>query len=583
MAATRRARTFGILAARTSGRYPVGLLDGALVVAVILVLFVVVGVEHGVTASYTPTGLTKFDTDPSELPYYATRSFVRMLIALAFAVSFGFAYGYFAARSRRAGRVMLPLLDVLQSIPVLGFLSVTIVAFIGLFPGTELGYELASIFAIFTAMAWNLAFSFYESQTGMPREYDELCRMLRLTRWQRFWRIEAPNSAIGMVWNGMMSFGGAWFFLSASEAISVGGRDVAIPGVGSYAAAAVAAGDVEKVLFAILTMVILVVGANAIMWRPLTAWAERFKVEETEAKAKQRSIVLEAIRRSNLPELLGPAWRRAAEALARWGRVFGREGGARIETAARKATLDWVVYGAVAVALALGTWRMFVYVDRGPGLGVFAEALGLGGLTFIRVLAVVAISSLLWIPVGVWIGFNPRISRFAQPLVQISASFPANFLYPFVTALFIALNVDLNWGSIILIALGAQWYVLFNVIAGATAVPTDLREAMDVMSVRGRLRWRRLILPAIFPAYVTGAITAAGGAWNASIVAEIVTYHGTVLHADGVGAFVAEATAAGQSPKVLVGVIAMVVYVSFTNRLLWRPLQNMSASRYSLG
>ncbi|MFE4394524.1 MULTISPECIES: ABC transporter permease [Streptomycetaceae] len=521
-------------------------------------------------------------TDPSDLPYYAVRSLLRMFVGLVVSVLFTFVYATAAARMRRAEKVLLPVLDVLQSVPVLGFLSVTVTAFINLFPGSTLGLECASIFAIFTSMAWNMTFAFYASLTSQPGELDEASRVMRLTKWQRFWQLDVPGGMIPLVWNGMMSFGGAWFFLAASESIRVLGHQYALPGIGSYAAAAIQEGDLGKVGIAIAVMVVMVVGVNVLFWRPVVAWSERFRVEESEAAERPRSAVLDLLRRSSVPELLGRPLRPVGTALDRGTRAFGLAEHPLAPPAARERTGDVFFAGAVTAVVLLGTWRALDYVDATVGLGEFVHALWLGAVTFGRVVVLLVAATVVWVPIGVWIGMNPKVTRFAQPVVQVLASFPANFLFPFATVLFVAVGISLNVGAVLLMALGAQWYILFNVIAGAYAIPSDLREAMTGFGVGGTLRWRAFILPAVFPYYVTGGITAAGGAWNASIVAEVVDYGSHHLTATGLGAYITAATATGDFPRILVGISVMSIYVVALNRLLWRRLYRIADTRYAL-
>ncbi|MEQ0564519.1 ABC transporter permease subunit [Amycolatopsis sp. NEAU-NG30] len=546
-------------------------------------LWLVVRLAHGTTAPWNPaTAPSTVSTDPADLPYYAGRSLLRMFAALVLSVVFTFVYATAAARLRRAEKVLLPLLDILQSVPVLGFLSVTITGFIALFPGSELGLECASIFAIFTSQAWNMTFAFHRSLVSQPRDLDEAARLLRLSRWQRFWRVDVPGGMIPLVWNGMMSFGGGWFFLTASEALSVGDHQYALPGIGAYVAAASADGDLGKVLLAIGVMIVLVTGVNVLFWRPLTAWAERFRIEQSEAAEAPRSLVLDLLRRSRVPALLGRFFGPLVHPLDRAMAVFGlAQRPLRISPGRRR--LGDVVFGVVVLALvAYGLSRAAAFVAATTGFGEVGNALGLGLVTFGRVVVVVAVATLVWVPAGVWIGLNPRVSRLAQPVVQVLASFPANFLFPLVTAALAATGVSLDWGGILLMALGSQWYILFNVIAGASAVPGDLREAAADLHLPRRLWWRRLVLPAIFPGYLTGGITAAGGAWNASIVAEVVSAKGTTLTATGLGAYIADATGSGDAARILVGVVVMSLYVVGLNRLFWRPLTVLAERRFTL-
>ncbi len=568
---------------RAALRRPLSPIDAAVLVAVLVLLYAVLRVGHGATASFSPAGLQHVSTNPARLPYDAARSLLRMFIALFFSTVFTLLYGYAAAHSRRAEKVLVPILDILQSVPVLGFLTIAVTAFIALFGGSELGLEAASIFAIFTAQAWNMTFSFYASLKNLPRELDELSRSLRLTRWQRFWKIEAPSGAIGLVWNGMLSFGGSWFFLVASEAISLHNHTYSLAGIGSFVGAADAKGDLAAVGLAIATMIVMVIAVNVVFWRPLVAWSERFRYETTEAAETQRSLVLGILARSSWPRLLGRLRVRLAEPLGRAMRILGRDDAPPAFPGARQRAGDVVFAALVGVLVAYGAYAVlhFIATSRGVGLGQIPHCFALGAVTFGRVVVLLVFATLVWVPVGVWIGMSPRVSRLAQPVVQVLASFPANFVFPFATFAFIELGISINVGGILLMALGAQWYILFNVIAGASAIPSDLREAMDVLRVRGAQRWKRLIVPGILTSYVTGGITAAGGAWNASILAEVVTYHHTTLTATGLGAYIVAASNTGNKAKLICGVAVMAVFVVTVNRLFWRRLYRLAETRYS--
>jgi NitT/TauT family transport system permease protein len=557
--------------------------DIAVGAALIGLVYGLIRLAPALNAPFLPkTAPSAISTDPADLPYYAVRSLVRMFAALILSIIFTFVYATAAARLKRAEKVLLPILDILQSVPVLGFLSVTVTAFINLFPGSELGLECASIFAIFTSMAWNMTFAFYHSLISQPRDLDEASRILRLTKWQRFWRLDVPSGMIPLVWNGMMSFGGAWFFLAASESISVLNHHYALPGIGSYAAAAIEQGNLGEVGIAIAVMIVMVVGVNFFFWRPVTAWAERFRVEESESAEKPRSLVLDFLRRSQLPEQISRPLKPVGRALDKATRPFGLAEYPLATSKVKQRTADVFFAGVVTVVVAYGAWEAFGYVRATTGLGEFGYAFALGAATFARVICLTVVATVVWVPIGVWIGMNPKVTRLAQPVVQILASFPANFLFPFATVIFVAWHIPLNFGAILLMALGAQWYILFNVIAGASAIPSDLREAMTSLGVRGWLRWRTFILPAIFASYVTGGITAAGGAWNASIVAEVVSYGNNHLTATGLGAYIAQATATGNFPKILVGIAVPSVYVVAANRLIWRRLYKLAERRYSL-
>jgi len=527
------------------------------------------------------TAPSTISTNPAEIPYYAARSLLRMFIGLALSVAFTFVYATAAARLPRAEKILLPILDVLQSVPVLGFLTVVASTLVALFPGSDLGLECASIFAIFTGMAWNITFAFHASLVSQPRELDEAARVMRLTKWERFWKLDVPSGMIPMIWNGMMSFGGAWFFLTASEAITVGGHSYVLPGIGSYVATASEQNDLGAVGWAILAMVIMVIGVNFLFWRPLVAWAERFRVEDSVTTDKPRSVVLDLIRRSQIDEWVARPLHPFGRMLDSVTRPFGLAEHPLRKPVLRQRTGDLVFATVVVLGVVYGAWEALTYIHRSVGFGQFRTAFADGALTFLRVTVVLVVSTLIWVPVGVWIGMNPRVSRLAQPIVQVAASFPANFLYPYLMALFVTLGIGLNYGGIVLMAMGAQWYILFNVIAGASTIPNDLRESMRVLRVRGRLRWKALILPAIFPAFVTGAITAAGGAWNASIVAEFVTYNHQQVAARGLGAYIAVAASAGNTAQVVVGVIVMSVYVVLVNRFFWRRLYHLAERRFA--
>ncbi|MCW2287668.1 NitT/TauT family transport system permease protein [Leucobacter luti] len=555
--------------------------DIAVLAGVAVLFWLLIVLTRGAATPVGPElAPAQVSTDPSQLPYYAGRSLLRMFLALAAATLFAFVVATAAARLPRAGRVIIPALDVLQSVPVLGFLSVTIGLWLTLFPGTSLGLEIAAIFAIFTSQVWNMTFAFYQSLITQPRDLDEASRMLRLSQWQRFWQLDAPHGAFPLVWNGMMSFGGGWFFLIASEVITVHHRTYALPGLGSYAAAAAARAEPSRLLLAAIVLIVLVVGVNFVFWRPLTAWAERFRAGDTDTAEPQRSVVFDLLRRSAVPGLLArllhPVW----EVLDRATRRRGSRRHPRAHRRRHRAA-DITITTLVTAVLAWGVIAMLSYISREAGLGQFATAAGLGLVTFARVLVLLVLSTVVWVPIGVWIGLNPRVTRVAQPIVQVLASFPANFLFPFAAIVLLSTGISLNWGGILLMSLGAQWYILFNVIAGAAAIPIDLREAAQSMRLTRAETWRELILPAVFGSWVTGALTAAGGAWNASIVAEVVSYGGETLTATGLGAYIAEATSHGDFGQVLVGVLVMSVYVVALNRLLWRRLYALAEQRFS--
>ena len=554
---------------------------------IIAVLYGVVRLGQAMAVNFTP-GRTQVQlpTDIANVPYYAARSLLRMFIALALSTVFTLVYGTAAARLRRARKVLVPMLNVLQSVPILVFLPIALTFFITVFPHSLLGYELAAIFVIFTSQAWNMTFSFYHSLVSQPTELDEAARMYRLTKWQRFWNLDVPSSMIGLVWNMMMSMGGGWFFLTASEAVTVfirgKGISESLPGMGSYMGAAVREGSFTKVTIAISVMIILVVGTNFLFFRPLVAWADKFRLESSESADKPKSIVLNLLRHSAIPRYIGWVTHPIGRVLDRMTRPFGLAE-YPLRTDVRKRRLGDVVFWVVIVSLSVFVAVVgLLFLDKQLGFVRFPALVGFGFITFARVVVLLAISTLIWVPIGVKIGMSTKLARYAQPVVQVLASFPAILLFPFATVVFIDTGLPLNYGAIVLMMLGAQWYILFNVIAGASSIPNDLREMMVSMGLTRRQRWRRVILPAIFPAYVTGGITAAGGAWNASIVAELVTWKHHTLNASGLGNYIANASIQGRFALLLAGGIVMSAFVIVVNRLFWRRLYRLAESRYTL-
>jgi NitT/TauT family transport system permease protein len=564
-------------------RLSFGLSDVAVILGMLLVLAIVAKVGAGAFVAFTPPNhLPSVSLDPRNLPYYAGRSTLRMFVALAASFVFTLIYGYAAARSKYAERVLVPLLDVLQSVPVLGFLSITVTGFIALFPGSLLGLEAASIFAIFTSQAWNMAFSFYQSLRTLPADLVEATEAYRLSGWQRFLRLELPAGTIGLVWNAMMSFGGGWFFLAASEAISVLNQQYTLPGIGSYVAAAVAARDMPALGWAVLTMAVVILVVDQFFWRPIVAWADKFRLDQSAASESPQSWVYDTMRSSRVVLRLLRALRRTNDWLEARLSTLTRLRVRTAQTVSRPALVDRaydvLLIGIVGALAAIG----FRFVLTTVGFPEVFRVVGLGAATLLRVVVLIAIATVVWTPIGVAIGFTPRLARILQPLALFLASFPANFIFPFATLAFIRFGVSLNYGSMLLMALGAQWYILFNVIAGAASIPTDLREMADDIGLGRWKRWQRLIAPGIFSAWVTGAITASGGAWNASIVSEVVSWGSTTLTATGLGAYIAAATAKGDWPRITLGVGIMSVYVVGINRVLWRRLYALAERKYHL-
>ncbi|HSI12998.1 MAG TPA: ABC transporter permease subunit [Chthoniobacter sp.] len=543
---------------------------------------------RGMIVHFDEGAAPPLDVGVWNIPYYAGRTLLRMWIAFACSLLFTFAVGYAAAKSRAARSVILPALDVLQSVPVLGFLSVTVTGFMALFPGSLMGVECASIFAIFTGQVWNMTFGFYHSLVTIPTDMQEAASTYGLNRWQRFTTVEVPASMHSLIWNSMMSFGGGWFFVAQSEAISVMNKNIKLPGLGSYMASAVERGDNHAAMWAIIAMLVVILGSDQLVWRPLLAWADKFKIELTESSDPPTSWLYDLLRGAYVF-----TW--FEEKLAQPFRDWFRNLTLRFTAGSKPAKQGRPTVGAIVfrgVGILLGLWVGYyaisgvlagiATVHQHVSPGTLRDIAWLGLLTMLRVFAMTIFATLIWTPIGVWIGFQPRVARIAQPLAQIAASFPVNMTFPFVVGFYVAHHIGMNWGSILLIAMGTQWYILFNVIAGAMAIPNDLMEAARTYGLRGWPLWRTLILPAIFPFWVTGACTAAGGAWNASIVAELATWGDTTLKADGLGAFIADVTQRGDTPLIICSIAVMSIFVVVMNKLLWRRLYALAEQRFRL-
>ncbi|QDL11435.1 sulfonate ABC transporter permease [Brasilonema octagenarum UFV-E1] len=564
-------------------RFPFGLADIALIFGTLVLLGLIARVGAGTLVSFVPPDVVPdVSLNPVHLPYYAARSTLRMFIALFCSTLFTLIYSYVAAKSRRAEQVLIPLLDILQSVPVLGFLSITVTGFIALFPGSLLGLEAASIFAIFTSQVWNMTFSFYQSLRMVPSELDEAARLYRLSAWQRFTKLEVPSAMIGLIWNAMMSFGGGWFFVAASEAISVLNQKYTLPGLGSYVAAAVTAQDLPALGWAFLTIAVVILLVDQLFWRPLIAWADKFRLEQSSAAEAPNSWVFDLLKAARLPRLMRRAFTPVGETINRLLSSLTPQRPRVAINQSRQVASDRLYNFALLIVIGGLLVAGLHFILTTVGLGEVFKTFVLGLLTLGRVLVLLVLATLIWTPIGVAIGFNPRLSRLLQPVVQFLASFPANFIFPFATLFFIRAHVSIDWGSIFLMSLGAQWYILFNSIAGAMSIPTDLREMATDVGLRGWRLWRKLIIPGIFTAWVTGGITASGGAWNASIVAEVVAWGQTTLTATGLGAYIAKATEVGDWPRITLGIGMMSLYVVALNRVFWRRLYQLAETKYHL-
>ncbi|HHT9952933.1 TPA: ABC transporter permease [Legionella pneumophila] len=520
--------------------------------------------------------------EPSNLPFYALRTVLRMFIALIFSILFTFIVGALAAKNRRAEQIVIPAIDILQSIPVLSFLSITVTGFIHLFPNSLLGPECASIFAIFSAQVWNMTFGFYQSLKTVPHDLIEVSAMFRLSAWQRFWKVEVPFSMSGLLWNMMVSMSASWFFVVLSEAISVAHQNIRLPGVGSYIALAIAQRDLHAVGYAILTMVIVIFLYDQILFRPLIAWSEKFKMEQSPDESEYQSWLIDLIRSSRL-------MKRVTEWLAvftnsfinaRWLRIGEVKAVKEIDFKRQK-RLDRLWTALVLIAVITGGWFLLKFILAELKASDIFHVFLLGAATGARVIILILLSSMLWIPVGVWIGLRPRLAQKIQPIIQFVAAFPANLFYPLFVIAIVKFNLSVEIWVTPLMILGTQWYILFNVIAGASSIPRDLYLAADNFGLKGWIWWKRLALPGIFPFYITGAITAAGGAWNASIVAEYVSWGNITLKATGLGEYIQASTTAGDFPQIALGTAMMCVYVLAFNHLIWRPLYRLAEERFN--
>ena len=555
-------------------------------VALVLVIGVLVLIVYGgeqTTLPLSALDVAPVSLDPANLPVYALRTTLRMLLAIVCSTIFTFLYAALAAKSRRAEMVLIPLLDILQSVPILGFLTFTVVFFLNLFPGRVLGAELACVFAIFTSQAWNMTFSLYQSIRNVPKDLEEASQSFHLSGWQRFWRLDVPFAMPGLIWNAMMSMSGGWFFVVASEAITVGNTTVTLPGIGSYVALGIQKQNLPAIGYAILTMLLVIIAYDQLLFRPVVAWADKFRFEQTASATTPTSWMLDLFRRTR-------ALRALTYPFAALNRAFSNfyialPGSLRISVRRGQPSRigDAIWLTTVIAGTGYAAWLAYEYLSASLSPSDLASAVGYGFLTLLRVAVLIALATLIWVPVGVWIGLRPKLAERIQPLAQFLAAFPANLAFPVFVVIIVRYGLNPNiWLSPLMI-LGTQWYILFNVIAGASAFPSDLREAAGSFHLTGWRWWIKVILPGIFPYYITGAITASGGSWNASIVAEVASWGDTHLTATGLGAYIATATEAGDFPRVVLGIAVMCILVTLFNRLLWRPLYAFGERRLRLG
>ncbi|WP_022982275.1 ABC transporter permease subunit [Ideonella sp. B508-1] len=565
--------------ARTAVESPINRWDWALLPVVLATLVLLAYGAMGMSRPFHVGDPIALSLSPWDLPYYFLRTTLRMAVAMVASLLFACVFSVLAAKNATAERVLVPLLDILQSIPILGFLSITVTGFIALFPGNLFGVECAAIFAIFTSQAWNMAFSLYQSLRTVPAELQEAARVFQLSGWQRFWRLELPFAMPGLLWNMMMSMSGGWFFVVASEAISVSNQNIKLPGVGSYIAMAIEARDLGAIGWAIASMLGAILLYDQLLFRPLVAWADKFRFEEGGSAMAPQSWLLTWLRRT-----------RGTQALADWlvGQLertlvlfHRRHDGTSIRARARAPA--WQVQRAwdalIAAVVLYALWSLLRFVHTEVGWAEVGHVLWLGFLTLLRVSVLIALAALVWVPVGVWIGMNPRWSDRLQAVAQFLAAFPANLLFPVAVMALVHWHLNPNIWLSPLMVFGTQWYILFNVIAGASSIPSELRFAAQNLGLKGWLKWRRFLLPAVFPSFVTGALTASGGSWNASIVSEYVTWGDTTLQAEGLGSYIAHMTAVGDFPRIALGIGVMCLFVMGLNHLVWRRLYRMAEDR----
>ena len=555
--------------------------DLLLLLGVCLAFFCLGWAGQQMTTPYALGDPLSLSLDPMNLPFYAMRTVLRMFIALMLSIMVTFVVGALAAKNRRAEQIIIPAIDILQSVPVLSFLAITVTGFIHLFPGSLLGPECASIFVIFTAQVWNIIFSFYQSLKTVPDDLHEVAAMFQLSAWQRFWKVEVPCSLSGLLWNLMMSMSASWFFVVLSEAIIVSHQDIRLPGVGSYIALAIEQRNLHALSYAMLAMVIVIFLYDQILFRPLLAWSEKFKMADNLDEDTYQSWLLDWMRKSPLMRRvnLGLQWLKETSLNPPWFRSTGSRVIREVDFM-RQRRLDWLWNAFLMASILIAGYALSHYIFSVLTLRELLHVAFLGAVTGTRVIVLIVISSVVWIPVGVWIGQRPFFSQKAQAMIQFVAAFPANLFYPlFVIAIArFHLNVEI-WVTPLMI-LGTQWYILFNVIAGAAMIPRDLCLVANNFGVKGCQWWRRLALPAIFPFYITGAISAAGGAWNASIVAEWVSWGQITLQATGLGEYIHASTLVGDFPKLALGTGMMCVYVLLFNQLIWRPLYRLAEARF---
>jgi len=583
---------FGVKRSKPHGKQVLNLLFSI----VVFLLFIAFFILMGIAAEQMSAPLSELRVNPISLEYvnlleYSLRTFFRMLIALGCSVIFALLYATLAAKNRYTEQILIPLLDILQSVPVLGYISFTATGFLALFPGEVIGAECTAIFAIFTSQVWNMAFSFYQSLKSLPVELREVASMFKMSRWQKFWQVEVAYGIPGLVYNMSISMAGGWFFVVASEAITVGNTKITLPGIGSYIAMALVQHDVMALVYAIIAMAIVILFYDQLLLRPLTVWSSRFHYDMVPGKEAPKSYILYLIQKNIfIKAILYPF-----SVLAWWMRELSKKISLKFVRQSNNENfwhkppapgtadfLPYIWYLLLFSAALYSGYRVFDFLNDSIGWQEVRKVLGLSLITMLRVIVLVLLASIIWVPLGIYIGINPNIAKIVQPMAQFLAAFPVNLLFP--VAVIIISHYHLNpdvWLSILMI-IGTQWYILFNVIAGSSSFPNDLREVSEGLHVKGLVWWQKVMLPAIMPYLVTGCITASGGAWNASIVAEIVNFGDQQIIAHGIGSYITQMTIAADFPKIVLGVGMMSLLIVVFNRIFWQPLYDYITKRFQL-
>ena len=559
----------------------------AISVVASVIIFFALG-AHNLDIPASDLTYQQINLDTKNIPYYAFHTTFRMLIAIVLSVIFSLTYATLAAKSKRMEEILMPFLDILQSVPILGYISFTVTAFIALAPNTVLGLEMAVIFAIFTSQAWNLTFSIYQSMKSIPLELEEAAIIFKMNKWQKFWRLEVPYCMPGIIWNMTISMAGGWFYVAASESITVGSNTITLPGLGSYIALALTQQNIEAIFYAVSAMCIVIFIYNFIIFNPLIVWANKFKYEMTKGEVTNTNLVLEILRSSKIISVIRKLLGDVVDFFVNI-HIVSRKSvkiapyiePTNIPNTVTKSSINFVWYSALLLGLTYLVHYIHSFLVVTISLADIQSVFFLVTITFLRIVVMISLLSLILIPIGVYIGIRPHLTTLVQPMLQFLASFPVNIFFPIVVIYLTRyhLNPDI-WLSPLMV-LGTMWMLLFNIMSGASQIPTEIKEVYHLFGIKGLLWWRKVMIPAILPSYITGAITSSGNAWNASIIAEAVSWGDKHIYATGIGSYITRATTEGNFPHIAIGIITMSVVVVFFNKIFWQPLYNYATSKYS--